>query len=362
MGTCSSEYKRKLTTAEKAAGLIKSGDTIITGMAYAEPPALMAAIADRARQGSLKDLKVYLYGAQKTAQSTLLSPDLCDYIQPYTWFVAATERSQVKVGLDYYVPNYFHQLPSLIRDFMDVDMTITTVSPMDDSGYFSFGLANDYTTTAARCCKKLIVEVNKNMPRVFGDSLLHISEVDAIVENDVPIVETTMPKATPVDEKIGSIIAGMVPDGATLQIGTGGTPNVVTQYLGNHKDLGVHSEVLGIGIVDLIRKGVVTGRKKTLHPRKNVFTLASGNREMFDFINDNPSMESYPVSYTNDPDVIARNDNMISVNAILEVDLLGQCNAEFLAGKQFSGTGGQLEWSLRDQRRLREGTRCITEQ
>lgn len=136
----------------------------------------------------------------------------------------------------------------------------------------------------------------------------------------------------------------MVPDGATLQLGIGGLPNAVTANLMGHKDLGIHTEVFGPGMVDLIKNGVVTGRRKNTHPLKNVFTVAQGTREMYDFMNDNPSMESYPVSYTNDPAVIAKNDNVISINSVLEVDLLGQCNAEFLGGSQFSGTGGQLDF------------------
>jgi len=215
---------------------------------------------------------------------------------------------------------------------------------MDKAGYFSFGAANDFTSTAARHCKRLIVEVNQYMPRVFGDSLLHISEVDAVVENHVPLPELPPPDEEPEDEIIGSCIAEMIPDGATIQIGFGGLPNAVTRHLMGHKDLGIHTEVFVPGMVDLIENGVVTGRKKTLHPRKSVFTVALGVKRMYDFINDNPGVESYPVSYTNDPSVIAKNDNMISVNSILEVDLLGQCNAESLAGYQYSGTGGQLDF------------------
>jgi itaconate CoA-transferase len=215
---------------------------------------------------------------------------------------------------------------------------------MDKSGYFSFGTANDFTSTAARHCRKLMVEVNQNMPRVFGDSLLHISEVDAIVENHVPLLEMVPPEPEPEDEMIGKQITDLVPDGATIQLGVGGIPNSITRYLGGHKDLGIHTEVFGPGMVDLIEKGVVTGRRKTIHPRKSVFTVTQGVKRTYEFINDNPSMESYPVSYINEPSVIAQNDNMISINSIIEVDLLGQCNAEFLGGFQFSGTGGQLDF------------------
>jgi itaconate CoA-transferase len=344
MSIYGSQYRQKLTTAQKAVEKIENGSTIVHGLTIAEPPALLAAIADRARSGDLKNISIFSLLPLQHAAKTVLAPDLSDCIQAYSWFVSASDRALVKVGLNYFVPNYFHQIPRLCRDFMDIDVTITTVSPMDKTGYFSFGTANDFTSTAARHCKMLMVEVNENMPRVFGDSLLHISEVDAIVENHVPLQEMIPQEPKPEDEIIGRYIAEMVPDGATIQLGFGGIPSAVAYSLVGHKDLGIHTEVFCPSMVDLIEKGVVTGQRKTLHRRKNVFTVAQGITRMYEFMNDNPSMESYPVSYTNDPAVIAQNDNMISINSILEVDLTGQCNAEFLAGSQFTGTGGQLDF------------------
>jgi itaconate CoA-transferase len=344
MNTYLDEYQRKLTSPEKAVECIENGSTIIHGLTVAEPPALLSSIAGRAREGSLKDIKIYSLIPLSHAARTELAPELSDCIQAYSFFVSAADRARVKVGLDYYVPNYFHQIPRLCRDFIKIDYTITTVSPMDKAGYFSFGTANDYTSTAARHCRKLIVEVNQNMPRVFGDSLLHISEVDAIVENSVPLYEWPPAEPKPEDALIGKLVAEMVPDGATIQMGIGSIPNSVARYLGGHKDLGIHTEVFVPGMVDLIKQGVVTGKRKTLNPRKNVFTVAQGLKDTYEFLNNNPSMESYPVSYTNEPSVIAQNENMISVNSIIEVDLQGQCNAEFLGGSQFSGTGGQLDF------------------
>jgi itaconate CoA-transferase len=338
------EYNRKLTTPQKAVEKIKNGNTIVHAPGVGAPPAILKAIAERARNGDIKDIKIYSLLPLEQVYQSYLSPDLCDCIQAYSWFATPTDRNMIKVGLDYFVPNYFHQIPRLIRDFMQVDIAITTVSPMDKSGYFSFGVVNDYTSTAARHCKRFIVEVNNNMPRVFGDSSIHISEVDAIVENHVPLLELIPSEALPEDDIIGKIVADMIPDGATIQLGWGNIPNAIARYLVNHKDLGIHTEVLCPGIIDLIKKGVATGRKKNLHPRKTIFTTSSGTKSMYEFMNDNPGIESYPVSYTNDPAVIAQNDNLVSVNATLEVDLLGQCNSEFLTGSQFSGTGGQLDF------------------
>ncbi len=340
----SAAYGAKLTTPDKAAAAIDHGATLVHGMTTAEPPALLAAVADRVRGGDLRGLKVFSLLPLDHMSRTLLAPDLCDKLEAFCWFVGRADRDQVSAGLNYFVPNEFHQLPRICREFMDIDVVVTTVSPMDKAGFFTFGAVNDYISTAARACRKLIVEVNSRMPRVFGDSLLHIDEVDLVVENEADLIEVSPAPAKPEAETIGRAIARMIPDGATLQLGIGGIPDAVTHYLDDHQDLGIHTELFCPGMVRLIKRGVVTGRKKNFHPRKHVFTNAIGDREMFEFMDDNPSLESYPVSYTNAPDVIARNDQMISINSTLEVDLLGQCNSEYLGGHEFSGTGGQLDY------------------
>ncbi|MHB8772650.1 MAG: acetyl-CoA hydrolase/transferase family protein [Syntrophales bacterium] len=337
-------YEKKLTTAEKAVSAIGNGSRIVHGMASGEPPALLGAIAARLRAGDLKGIEMYTLLPWKHAADTYLAPDLCDCVTSFTWFVSPADRNLVRVGLDYYIPNLFHQVPRLIREFMEVDVVVTTVSPLDKNGFFTFGTINDYISTAARCGKRLIVEVNPNMPRVFGDSLLHVSEVDAIVENEAPLLEAAAAPSKPEAEAISRIVAAEVPDGATIQVGFGGIPNTVCEFLSDRKDLGVHSELFCPGVMHLIRKGALTGRRKTLHPRKHVFTNALGDAELYGFIHDNPSCESYPVSHVNDPATIASQDNFISINATIEVDLLGQCNSETIDGMQFSGTGGQLDF------------------
>ncbi len=344
MGVHDAEYRKKLTTPENAVKRIKNGDTIIHGTTIAEPPAILRAIADRARAGSLKGVKIYSFNPQEHASKTYLATDLCDCIEAYSWFVSKANRPQSAVGLTQFIPSYLHQVPRLIRDHMEVDVTVTTVSPMDKAGFFTFGTANDLISTAARECKTLIVEVNRNMPRVFGDSLLHVSEVDAIVENHVRLMQIPPPEPKPEDGIIGKAVAALVPDGAVLQLGVGALPNAITPHLMRHRDLGIHTELFGPGMVELIKKGVANGRRKTIHPRKHVFSVAYGTDSTFEFMNDNPSLESYPSSYVMDPRIIAQNDNMVAVNSILEVDITGQCNAEHMAGFQFSGTGGQLDF------------------
>jgi itaconate CoA-transferase len=337
-------YARKRTTAEQAVAGIGDSSTIVHGMACGEPPALLGAIATRLRAGDLRNVNIYTLLPGQYALKSYLAIDLSDCVNPFTWFVSPADRNMVRVGLNHFVPNLFHQIPRFISELMNIDVALTTVSPMDKNGFFTFGAVNDYISTAARCCRKLIVEVNPRMPRVFGDSLLHISEVDALVENEVPLLEVSPTKPKPEAAVIGKIVAAEVPDGATIQVGFGGIPNAVCEYLKNRKDLGIHSELLCPGIAELIKKGAATGRRKSFHPRKHLFTNALGDRELYDFIDDNPSCESYSVSYINDPMNIARQDTFISVNATIEVDLLGQCNSESIGGMQYSGTGGQLDF------------------
>ncbi len=227
-----------------------------------------------------------------------------------------------------------------------LDACLITVSPIDKGGYFSLGTNNNWSSTAIRHCKHAIVEVNPNMPRVFGDALLHVSEVEKIVEYATPLLESGSRDADPRDEGIGKAIAERVPDGATLQFGIGGIPNAVCRFLANHKDLGIHSELLTPSMAALVEAGVVNGRRKTLHRHKHVFTLALGNRALFDFMDDNASVESYPVNYNNQPSVIARNYQMTSVNSALEIDLYGQVSAESIGWHEFSGTGGALDFML----------------
>lgn len=338
------EYRRKLTTPSKAAELIQDNMTLAHGLTMAEPPELLGAIAARLHAGDLKKLKTFSILPLKHAIDTILAPHLCDCVDACTGFVSGAERGLVEVGLNHYMPNHLHQVPRLLTEYLGVEVLVTMVSPMDKAGYFSFGTANDYTSTVARNAELCLVEVNPNMPRVFGDSLLHISEVDAVVESDQPILEMPVAEPKPEDEAIGKAIAELVPDEACLQLGVGVLPDAVARFLEGHRDLGVHTEVFGPGMVHLIKKGTITGRKKNLHPRKHVFTVAQGDKEMLDFMNDNPAMASYPVSYTNKPEVIAQNAKMISINSLIQVDLLGQCNAEYLHGHQFSGAGGQLDF------------------
>ena len=345
-------YQSKLTTPTDAVGRIASGVNLSMGMAMTEPPALLKALAERAAAGKVDDLNIYYFESTRIAGDTILRYELTDRIRPCCMFVTAVERALIKKGeqdggrkVVIYVPTNFSQSPRLLTEHIGIDTFLVTVSPMDRHGYFTFGTGNDYSSKVARAAKHLIVEVNDQMPRVYGSlAQLHVSEVEAIVENNVPLLELPVRKSGPEDTVIGKMIAEMVPDGACLQMGVGALPDLVCAQLRGRKDLGIHTEALCPGLIDLIEAGVVTNRRKRLNTGKTVYTFAMGQKAMYDFLNDNPSVESHPVDYVNDPFVIAQNDNVVSINAALQIDLNGAVNAEHMLGHQYSATGGQLDF------------------
>ena len=299
----------------------------------------------------MEALRLYYYEASAIAGETVLAYDLVDRIEPYCMFMTAADRATVKRGLAderkvlRYVPNNFHQAPRLLIEEAGVESFVCAVSPMDKHGYMTFGVGNDYSSKVARAAKRLIVEVNRHMPRVLGSGAeLHVSEVDMIVEHDAPLLELPVRSAGPEMEAVSRIIADMVPDGACLQMGVGALPNLVCAALKDRNDLGVHTEALCPGIVDLMQSGNINNRAKTLNQGKTIYTFAMGQQAMYDFIDDNPAVESWPVDYVNNPTTIARNDRVVSINGTIEIDLTGACNSEHMLGHQFSASGGQLDF------------------
>lgn len=334
-----------------AVARIASGSKISMGMAVAEPPALLSALAERAAAGDVDDLRVYYLHSSRHAAETILRYELMGSIRPHCMFFTGVERDLIQRGKEegrkvvFFVPNTFHQAPRLLIERVGVETLLVTVSPMDRHGYFTLGCGNDYSSGVLRAARQVIVEVNENMPRVFGQGAqVHVDDVDAIVENHRPLLEFPARPPTPEARLIARTIAGMTPEGACLQMGVGAIPNLVCADLAGHNDLGVHTEALCTGLVDLARSGVVNNRRKKINTGKTVFTFAIGDRAMYDFLHDNPSVESWPVDYVNDPSVIARNDNVVSINATLQIDLTGACNSEHMMGHHFSGSGGQLDF------------------
>ncbi len=346
----SATYNAKRMTAAQAVAEIKSDSDIALAMAVGAPPALMAALADRIVAADLANLRLWYFHSMAHTGNTLLRPELLDRIRPHCMFLSSIERALIKsAGANApspiaFVPVAFSDSSRMLSQQIDLDCFLVTVSPMDRHGWFSFGTNNDYATMVARSAKRLIVEVNANMPRVFGESPLHISEIDAIIENDVPLLECAELQPGPVDNIIAATIADLIEDRACIQMGIGALPNAVCDKLSTRKDLGIHTELMTPALARLIQCGAVTNRYKATYPGRSVFTFAMGDSAFYDFLDDNPSMHSAPVHVVNDPRHIAKNNNMVSVNATLQVDLSGACNSEHVLGHQYSGAGGQLDF------------------
>ncbi|HZC08422.1 MAG TPA: acetyl-CoA hydrolase/transferase C-terminal domain-containing protein [Mycobacterium sp.] len=343
-------YRAKLTDADTAMESVRTGSSVTIGQAASQPPSLLRALAARAERGEIDRVKLFYLHAETPMAQTVLRYELMGRLLPHSMFVQQAERALIKRGeqdgrkVVYFIPTSFSGAVRLFAESIPVDTCIATVSPMDGHGYFTFGTNNDYISSVARQADQLIVEVNPNMPRVYGESTLHVSEVDAIVENDVALPELPQRPISDLDRVIGKKVASLVDDRACVQIGVGGLPQAVCEELRDRADLGIHSEVFTPALADLVRRGVVTGRYKTLNRGKAVFTFAMGDRDTYQFMNDNIALESYPVNYVNDPGVIAQNDDVISVNSTVEMDLTGACNSEHVNGHQFSGAGGQLDF------------------
>ena len=342
-------YAEKRITAIEAAARIESGARVSMGMALAEPPAILAAIAARAEANEIDEVKLFYFHSTPHAGMTVLRYELMDRIRPHCFFLGPIERALLERGaadgkrtIDF-VPGAFSQAPRLMCDPAPIDFHVTAVSPMDRHGYFSFGPSNDYGSAVARCARQTIVEVNRHTPRVRG-GMIHVSEVAGIVENDLPLFENPRRPPAAEDAVIGRIVAGLVEDGSCLQMGIGALPDAVCAALDGHRDLGIHTELLSPGLVSLMKAGAVTNSRKVTDPGLSIFTFALGDQPLYDVIDDNAAVESRPVAYVNDPAVIARNDRVVSVNATLQIDLSGACNSEHLAGRQFSAAGGQLDF------------------
>ncbi|MBV8453595.1 MAG: acetyl-CoA hydrolase/transferase family protein [Deltaproteobacteria bacterium] len=342
------EYSNKVTTAERAVHLIPARCSLAIGMAVSQPPTLLAAIEARIKAGEVEQLRAY-YSHSVPAARAILKYEYMDVIQPHPFFLTQIERELIERGVQerrkvvYYMPGNFSSMPQRLAE-IGIDVLIVMVSPMDKAGFFSCGTNGDYTIPTARIARRVIVEVNPQMPRVFGDSAIHISDVEAIVEHVGPLPELPGRPITEIDRKISDYVVEMVPDRATLQIGVGAVPNAVCAALKNHHDLGIHTEMMSPALAALIQLGAVSNKYKNIHRHKNVFTLAAGGRDLYDFLDDNSSMELYGVDHVNDPYVIGQNDKVISINAFLEVGLDGAVNSEAVQGRQYSAPGGQLDF------------------
>ncbi|MDO7788603.1 acetyl-CoA hydrolase/transferase family protein [Desulforamulus aquiferis] len=334
------QYNSKLVSAAEAVKGIKSDNDVVVAFGVAETPILLDAMADRKEE--LRDVRIHQMIPMRP--SKYLQPGMEKHFSHVSWFTSGASRNGVQTGRFDIMPNYFYLSPRLFAEYIEVDILMATVSPMDKFGFFSFGASIDYTTTVAQKAKKIMLVVNPNMPRTHGNTFIHVTQTDYLVEDDSPLPELPSKDMGPEDLAIGQHVAELVEDGSTLQLGIGKIPNAVAQALLTKQNLGIHSEILTDGMVDLMEAGAVTNNAKSIHFGKSLACAALGTKRLYDFINDNPMFELHPVSYTNNPNTIGKNIKMVSINATVEVDLLGQCASETIGPIQYSGTGGQVDF------------------
>ena len=335
-------YQTKLTTADKAVADIKRGQRVFIGSGAAEPQELVAALASRGDYLADNQL-IHIRSLGVTPPYT--ESKFSEKFRYNTFFIGDNVRSAVAEGRADYTPIFLSEVPALFRTGKaPIDVALIQVTPPDDHGYCSYGVSVDIVKAAAETAKFLIAEVNPRMPRTLGDSFIHVNQLDRLVENETPIFQFPTHPPDDVARRIGIHIAELVENGATLQMGIGTIPDSVLAALDNHHDLGVHTEMLSDGIVDLIERGVVNGSRKSIHRGKVVTSFALGTQRLYDFIDDNPLFEFYPEEYVNDPFVIGQNRRMVAINAALEIDLTGQVCSDSLGTYFYSGIGGQVDF------------------
>jgi acyl-CoA hydrolase len=334
-------YQQKRMAPTDAVRLVRNGDTIIVPTGVGEPPALLTALSEQRRD--FKDVRVSQILAMR--KYDYIDPQTVDHVRHVAFFFGGATRAGGQEGWVDFIPNYFSEIPHQIeRGHIAADVVFSMASPMDAHGFFAVSLGADYTMAAIAKARAVVLEVNPNVPFAFGNCHVHISKVAALVESDQPVLEVGLPKIGPVQEAIGKYVADMIDDGSTLQIGYGGIPDAVVMQLTSKHDLGIHTEMIGDGIMTLVESGAVTNRRKNYLPGKMIATFALGSQKLYRFMDRNLALEIHPVSFTNDPYLAGKNDNLVAINATLQVDFQGQCGSESLGFSPYSGTGGQADF------------------
>ena len=344
------EYQRKLITADAAAAMVKSGDWVDYGWAVNTTVAVDAAIAKRLPE--LENVN-FRGGILMWVPAIFQIEDPAAHMTWNSWHMGGIERKAVAQGFSFYAPIRYSELPRYYRESKDpVNVAVFQVAPMDEHGYFNFGPSASHLAAVCEKAEKIIVEVNKNMPRCLGgfQNCIHIDQVTAIVEGDNPPLGqmATAGPASEVDLAVANLIVPQIPNGACLQLGIGGMPNAIGSLIAQSdlKDLGVHTEMYVDGFVDIAKAGKINGSRKQIDKGRQVYAFGAGTQKMYDYLNDNPECMSAPVDYTNDVRTISALDNFISINNAVDVDLFGQVNAESAGIKNISGAGGQLDFVL----------------
>jgi acyl-CoA hydrolase len=349
------QYLQKRVAAADAVRLVRSGDFIIVPTGVGEPPTLLTELSQQRRD--FRDVKVAQILAMR--QYAYIDPQTVEHVRHVAFFYGGATRAGGQAGWIDFIPSYFSEMPSQIeRGLIPADVVFSMASPMDAHGYFAASLGADYTMAAIAKARAVVLEVNPNVPFAFGNCHVHISQVAALVESSEPVLEVGLPKIGPVQAAIGKYVADLIDDGSTLQIGYGGIPDAVVMQLTHKHDLGIHTEMMGDGLLTLIESGAVTNRSKNYLPGKTIATFALGSAKLYRFMDRNPALEIHPVDFTNDPMLAGLNDNMVAINATLQIDLLGQCGSESLGHAPYSGTGGQSDF-VRAANRSRGGKAFI---
>lgn len=334
-------YQKRLTDPRTALSRIRKGGRVFIGSACGEPQLLVKTLINVAQD--LADTEIIHFLDLGIASYT--DEKYNEYFRHNALFIGSNTRAAIKEGRADYTPIFLSEIPLLMeRGSMHIDTALITVSSPDDSGYVSLGISVDITKTAAKVAQYVVAEVNPNMPRTLGDSFLHVSEIDAFVENDTPLLEFVQRAPNNIAKAIGELIADLIDNESTIQTGVGKIPNSVFPYLMNKRDLGIHTETFTDEIIDLIESGVITCQKKTLHPGKIVAAFCMGTKRLYDYVDNNPLFEFRTCKYVNDPYVIAQNDRMVSINSALTVDLTGQVCSDSLGFEFYSGIGGQVDF------------------
>jgi butyryl-CoA:acetate CoA-transferase len=341
------EYKRKLKTPEEAVKLVKDGDWVDYSVGIGFPVLLDAALAKR--KDELRDIKIRGSLAMQPIQAVEQDRERRTFTYN-SWHCSGYERKLCDEGLCNYIPMIFRNMASYYRRYLTVNVAMISVAPMDSKGFFNFSMVNCTTRAILDAADLIILEVNEHMPHVYGgqEDCIHISEVDVVVEGEhKPLAQLPVPPATEIDEKIASLLLPHIPDGATIQLGIGGMPNSVGKLMAESdlKDLGMHTELLSDGFVDLYEAGKLTNSRKTLHRGKGIFGIALGSQRLYDWVGENQGLLSFPMDYVNQPSVMAQMENMISINNCIAIDLYGQVSSESAGTRHISGTGGQLDFS-----------------
>ncbi|MDO4881153.1 MAG: acetyl-CoA hydrolase/transferase C-terminal domain-containing protein [Capnocytophaga sp.] len=332
----------KYISADEAVKLVQSGDRIYIQAAAATPTILTDALARRASE--LKNVEIS--HILTSGEAAYANPALKDSFYVNSFFLSANVRHIIKEGIGSYTPVFLSELPKLFYNkIVPIDGVLVSVSPPDKHGYCSLGTSVEATWAAIKHARYVIAQVNENMPRTFGDTMLHISQISALVEHHSPLYSLDYSgKASEVEEKIAKNVVELIEDDSTIQIGIGSIPDAVLRDLVHLKNLGVHTELLTDGVVNLVEKGVITGSKKGIDVGKIVCTFMFGSKKLYDFANDNPNILVRESQYTNNPHIIAQNPKMISVNSAIEVDVTGQVCADSIGTRMYSGVGGQIDF------------------